>query len=292
MISIATDDLFKRFGADRALEMISRAGFDAIDYDMSFSTPVWENPCRWETMKESDLDEHKEAMKKYGLACGQVHALYPIYSPDEAVQERIIAALKRQIAFCRYLECDKLVIHPGARKYKEQMSTEEARAYNFGIFSALIPELKRYRVTACIENIYQAERGKIFEDFFTDVRTINSFLDELNELAGGTCFAFNLDTGHALLVSRDIGEMVRGVGPRLASLHMNDNDGVDDWHQLPFAGKLDWNRLFGALRDIGYRGNMNFELTLGVIPDSVMPAALQFIAEAGREAQRVVDGRL
>lgn len=280
--------LESRFGLENGLKMIKESGFDGVDYDLSYDGPSGNGPCYWETAPLTDFDRIKKAITDAGLDFGQAHAIYPTYHPDENIQIRIAEVLKRQIEVCRYLGCGLLVIHPGYRLYREQMRREEAWDYNFRLFSQLIPALKQYRVKVCIENIFLSNRGKYYQGFYSSAEDIRELLDALNAEAGEECFGFCLDTGHAVLTSNDIGELIRGVGHRLCALHMNDNDGTADQHTGPYAGMLDWERLFLALHEISYKGNMNFELITQNIPDDVMPAMLSYTAAVGDHGQRVI----
>ena len=283
MISISA-----AFNDVKSLSVIRECGFQGIDLDMSWDAPEYRDHTVWENEDDTELRSFYREIEASGLKCAQMHAVYPIYSGDPAKRERLIAVLKKQIALCAYYRCGKLVFHNGYRAYAQQMSESEARDYNFTLFSELIPELKAYRVTGCIENIFLSSRGKYYEGYFCRSEDICSLIDDLNEAAGETCFGFCLDTGHALLCSKDIGRLVREVGPRLSVLHLNDNDGTDDQHLMPYAGKLDWQRLFETLRDIGYAGNINFEMLLGHIPASLYPDALRFISSVGRYAETVI----
>lgn len=110
----------------------------------------------------------------------------------------------------------------------------------------------------CVENL--AFSG-------SSVRT----LDEIQALLGAVDrenVAICLDTGHAHMGaaagdgSVDIPAFIRGAGSRLLALHVNDNLGGDDIHLLPYGGgSIAWEPVLGALRQIGYAGVFNLEIT-------------------------------
>ena len=86
------------------------------------------------------------------------------------------------------------------------------------------------------------------------------YIDKLNAEAGGDMFGYCFDLGHANLVGANIREFVRALGDRLTVLHLHDNDAVTDQHLAPMTQKkTDWEGLILGLRDINYRGAINFE---------------------------------
>ena len=69
-----------------------------------------------------------------------------------------------------------------------------------------------------------------------------------------------------------------------------DNNGTADWHTAPYtcvapAGlQTDWEGFLLALREIGYRGDLNFETfrVLRHLPKPLHEKMLSYIAEVGR----------
>ncbi|MBQ5389559.1 MAG: hypothetical protein IIU58_01480 [Clostridia bacterium] len=76
------------------------------------------------------------------------------------------------------------------------------------------------------------------------------------------------------------------IDPRyLAALHLHDNDGRRDLHQLPYLGTMDWKAILSTLAKCGYKGDMNMEIPLYFdhLPDSAMPDALSLAEKVGRD---------
>lgn len=87
-------------------------------------------------------------------------------------------------------------------------------------------------------------------------------LDEAFALVEGldeSTVGFCLDTNHSNLQG-DLGEIVRALGQRLWSVHLSDNDGVDQRHWLPMAGGIDWRAFLSALDEVSYAGPLFYEL--------------------------------
>jgi sugar phosphate isomerase/epimerase len=293
-ISIAPGDVFHRFGIADGSRLIAESGFEALDLDLGFLQP-WgcldrTDPNKWENASEEELLQamlpYKEAASQNGLVIGQTHASYPTYHKTELGRQRISNLLHRQVFLTRYLDCPRMVIHPGYLAYTEQLTQEESWDANISLFADLIPTLKEHRVKVCIENLFLSRRGKMMDGVCSDAEEACRYVDTLNEMAGEKCFAFCLDTGHSLMLGKDMRKFIHTVGHRLEALHLNDNDGTDDLHTMPYTGALDWERTVDALRDVGYSGTVNFELILSHLPKAVLPQALQYIASVGRYIEK------
>ena len=75
-----------------------------------------------------------------------------------------------------------------------------------------------------------------------------------------------LDVGHCLISGEDPADMARQAGPRLAYVHLDDNDGVNDVHWPLLTGRLTEEQLrqLGlALHAIGYDRGIALELKPG-----------------------------
>lgn len=70
----------------------------------------------------------------------------------------------------------------------------------------------------------------------------------------GVCF----DTNH--LLGEDIVEFIRKVGSRIITTHVSDYDFINERHWLPGEGKIDWQGLLKALKDVGYNGPWLYEI--------------------------------
>lgn len=85
---------------------------------------------------------------------------------------------------------------------------------------------------------------------------------------GGENLGICLDTGHLHMTHHRDGneqtttEFVRTAGDRLKALHIHENNGKADDHQMPFSAKkaFDWRELIRALEESGYQGLFNLEI--------------------------------
>ena len=103
----------------------------------------------------------------------------------------------------------------------------------------------------------------------------------------GFCF----DTGHANLVGIDFEDFIKTLDYRLKVLHIHDNDGIGDLHQMPFTftrsrentASTDWEGFIRGLRAIGYQGVLSFETApvLTAFPEEMKKDVLKLIVRVG-----------
>jgi D-psicose/D-tagatose/L-ribulose 3-epimerase len=105
-----------------------------------------------------------------------------------------------------------------------------------------------------------------------------------------------LDTFHANIEEKDLGEACRQAGSRLRHVHTSEND-----RGTPGSGHVDWRGLFRALREIGYDGWLTIEsfgfAIVGLsaaaaiwrdiepTPDSIAYDGVRFLKEAVEEVR-------
>lgn len=284
-------------GIDEGFRMIREAGFDCVDFGMDHCVRAGGGCAAFFARPLDDILEaarpYREAAEKCGLSFGQAHAPISLHeSRLDYDDDRTIDAVKKSIAMCAYLNCSHLIIHPAFGDYAHRMDPDTEWEINIRQYGALIETLKKYHVTACLENMFTASRHKIYEAICSDFNEAAAYIDELNDMAGEKCFAFCLDTGHALLLSKDVYTAIMQLGDRLETLHIHDNDGKSDQHLPPYMGLLDWDRFLRGLREAGYQGNLSFETGPGteVFDPELKGNLLRLIAATGRLFARRLDG--
>ena len=108
----------------------------------------------------------------------------------------------------------------------------------------------------CLENL-----GSV-----PQTHTVQQLLEIIRE-AGGSNLGICLDTGHLHLVNgreeatQTQREFILGAGKHLRALHITENNGKNDVHQMPYSARygIDWPQVVASLREIGYDGIFNME---------------------------------
>lgn len=116
-------------------------------------------------------------------------------------------------------------------------------------------------------------------------------IDRMNDKYGAQVLGFCFDTGHANLVGLDFERFLRTLGSRLKVLHIHDNDGVRDLHQIPFTftrtrenlSSTDWYGFIQGLKAVQFEGVLSFETApvLTSFPLELKQNALEFIYNIG-----------
>ena len=113
--------------------------------------------------------------------------------------------------------------------------------------------------------------------------TVAGTLDFLAEIDHPNLYLL-FDLGHAQMSNEDPVEAIEAAAPRLGYVHLDDNNGVDDFHLALLDGVLTrqtLRRTLSALPSVGYDGPVSLELN----PELPDPAdALRRSREAVEEA--------
>ena len=286
------------YGIDQAYRIIKEAGFDAVDANidhllgfgdiMHKRIPEILRPGTDEKDLLEAVKPWGDAAKKYGLENYQAHAPFPSFhysdTDDPEFDDLLVEMLRRSIIGAAAIDCHNLIIHPFFRDYEHRMRPEEEWEVNIERYSRLASTAKEYGVVINLENMFTNYHGKIYGAICNDGVMAAKYVDALNDLAGSKCFGFCLDTGHALLASKDIRQFMNDLGSRITCFHVHDNDGVNDLHRAPYSGKLDWDSFIAGLRDIGFTKTLSFETfaACNAVDPELIPETLRFIAACGR----------
>lgn len=272
-LSVQTASILNVQGIDAGFGMIADAGFDCVDFNIDEFLPGGQIRSQKNEgfFDQSDKDllaalkPYMTAAKVHGVGFGQAHAPFPTYihnAPE--TNAYVLHAISKCMMLCAEINCPWIVVHPGFNAYSEQLTPEEEFRLNEEIYSALIPVIRATGVRVATENMFSGYKGKIIEAVMSDLDYAARFVDHMNEIAGEKLFGFCLDVGHATLLHHDQRRGIHKLGDRLTVLHLHDNDGQSDQHLFPYDGITDWDAVCKGLKDIGYKGTLNFETYNGL----------------------------
>ena len=288
----------ERLNLADGFEQIKNAGFDCIDLNLDVflkNSELYQGEMNQFFEQDTGalrqyFTPYDQGAKRFGLTYSQMHAPYPVWVQGRDVQNchMIGNVIPRCLEIAGFLGIPYVVIHPFKMQYR-QACKEEGRQ-NLKFFQGLIETARENHVIICLENLYESIGGRLVEGVCSAPEEVIWYIDSLNQAAGEERFGFCLDTGHLNLVRRSPYETVQRLGNRIKVLHLHENDGMDDLHQIPYtfgrkAGDgFDWEGLLAGLRETGYDGVLNFETfpSMNSFPDSVKMDVLKTIAGIGR----------
>ncbi|MBR1931647.1 MAG: sugar phosphate isomerase/epimerase [Lachnospiraceae bacterium] len=276
---------------------LREAGVDCVDFGFDEYLPcgkVYEEKVDdfldrpmeelWESFKP-----HVELAQKYGLTFEQMHAPFPMWQKGrKEISEKMSRITRNTIELCGRMGGKYIVVHPINLAY--EYSKQEERDFNMEMYKSLIPTARQHHVMICLENLFLERNGHLMEGICSDFTEAASMVDELNAWAGEELFGFCFDVGHANILGKNLYQSVLTLGERLKILHIHDNDGVSDLHTLPytfarswFGVSTEWDGFLRGLREIGYRGVLNFEVfrCMQAFPEELHPAVLKLLADMG-----------
>ncbi len=258
-------------GLKRLINAYSEAGFDGIDFNVgleAYRTDVY------------DADFYKN-IKVYaadkGISFFQTHTPYPTaFSDEDKTKLRFFENVKC-LEHSALLGAEFVVIHPcGHLDYAKDNNREYMLGYNYKYYKALIPYAEAYGVKIAIENVGNYRGHAVTE-------TAEGILELLGMLDNDV-FVACYDSGHSNCLTDDPIGMISKLGKNIACTHIHDNDCKTDLHQLPYYGKLDWEKAMEALAKTGYCGNLNFEARNFVtcLPTELRSEGLKYMVKVGR----------
>ncbi len=242
------------------------AGFKYLDFNFL----DWQNDDRSPFLGDNWEDwimSAKKTAESMGAVFNQAHAPVPClrFSYDYA---GLVACCKRAIRACDMLGIRQMVYHALVypKDFGLDMSWLDA---NKKFFGELIEDAKKYNVGICIENMWSTW-GLLGRDQKT-TDDLLELVDSFNDDIVGVCW----DTGHCNLTGNghnygmnmnpdflEYGDQyvnIVKIGKRLKALHINDNNGLDDDHIMPYTGTINWDDVIRALDDIGYEHSFTLE---------------------------------
>ena len=284
LLSTQTEFLGKRFGIEKTIEILAKAGFDAIDFSQfdlkDEACPFTGDDYRIYVKKLT------EAAKANDVTFNQSHAPFPsAKNEDAAFNQMIFDRIVRSIEIAGLLGAKSIVVHP--MQHLPYLSHRpELREANLEFYSALAPYAKAAGVKICLENMWQRD-PESRQIVCSTCSTPADFIDYLDMLADD-CFTACLDLGHCGLYGIPAEEMILELGNRITALHIHDNNNLDDQHTMPYLGKMNWDAILTALCKIGYAGDFTLEADgfYKKFPVSMAADCARFLAIGARQLMR------
>ncbi len=247
-------DVFFGIPSNELLPMAKQMGFDGFFVGQEAAS------------FENEIAPLYEFAQKENLMIETIHSTIPgcydIWVEGKAGDE-YIRVLKTNIDHCAKFSIPILVVHI---QVKEQ--GENIFARGLARLEQVVAYAKEEGVKIAFENINAPE-----------------FLFEVMEHFQDAHVGFCYDCGHEACHTPGM-EFLPILGNRLFCVHLHDNDGEGDLHQLPFDGKLDFDRICRQLRACGYEGNITLELSYTGDYRTVMEPDV-FIQTAFERANRI-----
>ena len=291
-------------------KVLKDAGFSCADFSLNSylkNTDLYASKVNAffnqsvEELKEF-FEPHKRGAEAAGIRINQTHMPYPIYVPngDKKLNEYLFQEVApKSLHICKYFDCSYIVLH--GFKLVRFLGSEEAEwQQTENLIHSLAPLAKELGITICVENLYDSIAGHLVEGPCCNVRKMVERIDRINQQYGVEVLGFCFDTGHANLTGLDMEQFISTLGNRLKVLHIHDNDGISDLHQIPYTfaktrenmASTDWDGFIRGLKNVRFDKVLSFETApvLSAFPKEMKMDALEFINKIGKYFVQEIKG--
>ena len=240
-------------GEEKTIELLAKAGVDAWDFSMFLMRRFdWQTQSFYAPKHVLNTDDYLAFARKLkqvgadnGIPCNQSHAPFPSLGAE------MMPWLKRAIECTAEAGGQICIIHPDNNKGAQE---------NAEMYHELLEFSKPMGVKIATENMFNWDSAlnvsspaacSSCEDFVAHLEVVND-----------PYLVACLDIGHAEMrkgAGPGAENLVRALGHHLQALHIHDNDGWHDDHQLPFTMTIDYAPIVKAMKDVGYSGYFTLE---------------------------------
>ncbi len=201
---------------------------------------------------EFDRDEVLRARDSTGLVIhgisGSKHWDNPLSSPDPAVVERGLAAIRTSILDCKAYGGTTVLLVPAVVNAK--VSHREAYARSQANIRKVIPDAEAAGVQIAIEEVWNK--------FLLSAPEMARYIDEFGTPTVGAYF----DVGNVVEYGYPQ-EWIRDLGKRILKIHIKEYAKARRFSYPLGEGEIQWPAVRSALVDVGYDGWITAEVPIG-----------------------------
>ncbi len=266
MLSITSDYAISTGCPEPYLRRIAEAGFTHVHWCHQWNTDFLYDDC--------EIEQIEHWLHRYGLQLTDLHASAGNEKAWGSLREyeRLagVELVANRIGMTAKLGADVIIMH--LPDLKNPATHDAVWGQLRQSLDALQPIARQHGVSIAIEN------GPFVE--------IDRVLSLYEPEYLGLCY----DCGHGNLVPDGL-DWADRLKDRLLSIHLHDNDGTADQHNLPFwpGGTVDWNRLAKVLATSAYTKCVSMESTMKHSGMADEAAWLRQGLEAGGKLSQMIE---
>lgn len=301
-IGVQTKNVVEDADPTSGFALLKEVGFTNADFSLNsylLNTDLYRDTLnKFFDKSKAELEQyfepHKRGAKENGININQMHMPYPIFIPTgkKFVNDYLVNhVMPKSMHICDFFECPYLVVH--GLKLARYLGSEDLEwQQTEEMLDFIAPMAKEMGITLCIENLYEGIGGHLIEGPCCNIHKVVERIDRFNEKYHAEVLGFCFDTGHANLVGLDFEKFITKLDYRLKVLHIHDNDGIADLHQIPYTfsksrentSSTDWNGFLNGLNNIKFNKVLSFETApvLTAFPNEMKKEVLSFLVIIGR----------
>jgi sugar phosphate isomerase/epimerase len=240
------------------LEQVKEAGIDSIEV-------TWHRQNLADPEVRRLVDGKIAEARRLGIEMWSVHIPYgrawDCSTLDETVRERAMGNVVSVLQAAREWGVGRAVFHPSGEPVHAE-DRERRLKLCYEAFRVLGQEAADRGVTLAVECLPRNCLGNSASEI--------AYLLSAHPSLGNCC-----DVNHLFKETPDA--FIRHIGSRIATLHISDNDGLDERHWTPGDGIIRWPDVLAALDQTGYEGVFMYEVR-NPEPDKVAANYEQLLA--------------
>ena len=219
------------------IDKVARLGYDILEFQAQPLLEMSDAECRAIKRRADDAG----ITLSYSLG---LNPKYDVANPDLGVRMGGVEYLTHIVEKIAVMEGELFsgVTYTGwgvPPYFVDAAVKEEIFARSVDSMQRVMKTAEREGVTVCCEAVNRFESPLIN----TAAEAIR-YADAVNS----SCIGIHLDTYHMNIEENSIGDAIRLVGSRLRHFHTGENN-----RNVPGRGHLDWDEIFAALAEIGYK---------------------------------------
>lgn len=268
-ISISLVDLQEQFDDFYAIEHAKEIGADGVDFAL-YGHSVKDDSDVYSRGNEAVVEyfgKLRELADLNGIEISQVHGRGNGYGLNPESEANFVRNTELDCIAARVLGAKYCVIHTPPITYVGDIPAEKFDEIHDRMMDDILPFAAREGVKIALEThgySLKLEKMEYFGYIDNLINAANRAKARNKEYSDYVCVC--VDTGHTNLITRhghgSVGDAIRKLGSLVEVLHMHDNNGIRDQHKMLRTGIIDWDDVFSALDEVGYKGWYNLENVL------------------------------
>jgi len=242
-------------------------GIDAIELSV-----------KYDEIMEQDFKKIKALSEEYGVDLWSFHLPFQPYGVMDIslphTYRKTIDYFKEIIKRVSDIGVDKFVVHPSGEPISDEDRPKLMDCAKNSL-AELAEIAKSCNAVIAVEDLPRTCLGKNS----SEIKELISLNDDLR-----VCF----DTNH--LLSENPVDFIHALKDKIITIHVSDYDFINERHWLPGEGKLDWNGILNAFKDINYNGVWMYEINFKC-PNSISRSRDLTCSDFKRNAMEIFENR-
>ncbi len=274
-----------------AMLRLCEGGFKYLDYGLSREfqhAKVRENSVFVHGDWRKWCEEIRQAVEDKGTTFIQTHCVFPNYFADDEYNKWLTAQAELCYEATALIGAPVTVMHPIAPPGMEY-DREGSKIANRDYFRKQADIAAKYGVKIAVENMLSNRLfdGGLTKRCCTTTEELIEQVEAIDHENVGIC----IDVAHTHYMKEDVGDALRMCKKHLISLHMSDNDTFNDCHVTPYNCNLDWEKVYAAINEIGYKGGGMLEIhACPNMDEDIQMDAIRYLAKLAVWMQKRMGG--